>query len=716
MKKLRKALLVVIAGSAVTCAALGFAACTADGGEHFHRYGDWVVTEPTNETAGSATKTCTVEGCEEPPVTVTLPVLGDASYAKANDTATCTAGGEATYVYTKDNITISFVAATPAKGHSGLTKTEKKKSCTEDGIAPYWTCGECGMKFSDENATVAIEHPIVIPAGHFAPEYKAAKEATCDTKGVQAHWECAVCHEVLFDEDGTTPITEDDLEVYPENPDKHKPLEHMQGQSATCTIKGFEEYWYCPGCLAKFSDADGEHKIDKPVEIAFSHGAMIKVDGKAATCGEDGIADSWKCEDCGQMFADAAGTQKIGKAAVIPATGNHQLEAKAGTDFVASITFPTGTSFNAGNNDYWQCSTCNKMFADETGKTEITNPGKYVSRGGGAVLFEGNNVMCLSSGSQISLYFQPEESACYGFKISGCTFARLNYFGEAADTNNGVTVYNLGWYGTSKYINNFVKNNPQQDAKDTDGFVYADMNKDDVVNIIVTGITAKQTFGIEVIKMEFDENKNNLFVGTTDVTVSESEANGGIEYVFTAPQDDFYKISASSGSAAYIMLVKSGVKEMVVSPMDEAGSYIFKANKGETFTFFMGAVTLDDVTFPAAYAVTIEMGVEYPTIAIGEVNSLNFAAGGPGSLALGAIVCAEEAGTYNLEIQASPGIGRNTYYLSVNGGPDIMLSYNNGKIQAEIVLGEGVNEITIKNGGPASAANGLPVTIVPKAE
>lgn len=693
MKKLKKTFLVLTVGCAAACMAAGLAACDDDV-EHVHAYGDWVITAPTQDSAGSAVKTCSADGCDKKTVTVTLPSLDSTAYTKTGDTATCTAGGEATFTYDKDGNSFTFTAATPAKGHGTLTKSEKTKSCTEDGFEAYWTCSDCHKKYSDENATTEISQAVVIPASHDAELWhEEAAEATCSHKGTAEYWLCRSCYQKFSDAEGKNPI--DEPSSTPENPDAHLPLEHMEAVEATCTAQGTEEYWYCPGCLKKYSDADGTTEISAPVKTPIKHGTLEHVDGVAATCAAAGVAEYWYCPDCGQKFSDAAGTTKITNPATIPALA-HTLEEKTGADFPASVTLPSGQAVPKSNNNYFECSVCHKLFTDDTGAKEITNPAKYSSRGGG-VLITGNNLMCIPT-TALNMYYKAETAGCHAFMLDGCSISKIGYIHEAADGQMGNNVYTTAnsWDTSSKYADCFTK---CASLTALGNMLYVDMNEGDIIFIVFGGITANKVFGVNVEKVDIADGDKLLFTGKNGISLEESQAYDGVEYKFIAPKDGFYEISVPADSVAYVM--KDG--EPCLSATEENTSYLFKASLGETIIFNMAADTNGSVTYPVTYTFTINDNVSYPQFVLGEYSAVTINAG---YSSYEAIFLADTAGTYVFKMDVTRHVmtaGRNYYDIIVNGVNVGMLQATdpaNKVWQIEITLNAGINYIKISNSAP----------------
>ena len=91
---------------------------------------------------------------------------------------------------------------------------------------------------------------------------------------------------------------------------------------------------------------------------------LEKKEKKEASCTEAGYETYWKCNICEKLFSDEAGTVEISNPKEIKATG-HNLEKVAQKD--ASCT-------EAGYEAYWRCQTCGKLFSDEKGTKEINNP------------------------------------------------------------------------------------------------------------------------------------------------------------------------------------------------------------------------------------------------------------------------------------------------------------------------------------------------------
>ncbi len=74
--------------------------------------------------------------------------------------------------------------------------------------------------------------------------------------------------------------------------------------------------------------ADGSGK-SASYSVTVTHGNMVHTPKKDATCTADGNEEYWTCGTCGKIFSDAEGKTEIElSATVIPATGHHYIEGK----------------------------------------------------------------------------------------------------------------------------------------------------------------------------------------------------------------------------------------------------------------------------------------------------------------------------------------------------------------------------------------------------
>ena len=446
-----------------------------------HSWNDGEVTTPaTCTTDGVKTYTCKV--CSE---TKTEPIKASGhSLTKVEAVAaTCTEGGNNEYytcnvckkVFKADKTTETTVAdeTLAALGHS-MTKTEAKAAtCTEAGNSEYYTCGNCGKFFSDaDGKTEIVKDSWVIKAlghdftgawvntdaaGHYhkctrcdttdtvvkhtysgkpctdadnctvcgyvkapgvhawgAAEYKWSD----DYKSCTATVKCTNCEavetDVAFIGISTTPATctVDGKTVYTATFSSNlfttqtkevtiDKLGHTYGapvwswsedgktatatftctregctaettghaQTVTATVSGKQKV--APTCTDKgtttytakvnFETKDYTDTKDVQDIKALGH-KLTKTAAKAATCTEAGNNEYWTCSVCKKVFKADKTTETTVAAETLAALGHKLTETPAVTPTCAA----------GGNNEYWTCSVCHKVFkADKTTETTV---------------------------------------------------------------------------------------------------------------------------------------------------------------------------------------------------------------------------------------------------------------------------------------------------------------------------------------------------------
>ena len=131
-----------------------------------------------------------------------------------------------------------------------------------------------------------------------------------------------------------------------------------QKVAPTCTDKGTTTY------TAKVTFETKDYTDTKDVQDikALGH-KLTKTAAKAATCTEAGNSEYYTCGTCGKFFSDKDGKNEIAKDSwVIDALGHKLTETPAVTPTCAA----------GGNNEYWTCSVCHKVFkADKTTETTV---------------------------------------------------------------------------------------------------------------------------------------------------------------------------------------------------------------------------------------------------------------------------------------------------------------------------------------------------------
>ncbi len=167
-----------------------------------------------------------------------------------------------------------------------------------------------------------------------------------------------------------------------------------QNVAPTCTDKGTTTY------TAKVTFEKKDYADTKDVQDikALGH-TLTKTPAKAATCTEAGNKEYYTCATCGKFFSDKDGKNEIAKDSwVIDALGHDLTETPAVTPTCAA----------GGNNEYWTCSVCHKVFkADKTTETTVAaeklakDPANHT---GGEELRGAVAASCMTAGRKADTY------------------------------------------------------------------------------------------------------------------------------------------------------------------------------------------------------------------------------------------------------------------------------------------------------------------------
>ncbi len=308
----------------------------------------------------------------------TVPALGHTMTKTEAVAPTCTKKGTNAY-YTCETCEKVFKDALgrqetaveaevlEALGHAMVLTEAKASTCTESGNNLYYTCKTCGKVYEDEagqeETNVKAE---TIPAlGHTMTKTEAVAP-TCTESGNNAYYTCKTCREVFKDEMGREETTVQDETLAALGHTMTK----TEAVAPTCTEKGNNAYYTCATCHKVFKDEAGKRLTTVSAETlaAFGH-SMVKTAAKEATCTETGNNLYYTCATCGKVYKDEAGQEETTvKAETIPALGHTMVKTEA--------VDPTCTE--KGNNAYYTCETCHKVYKDETGKQETTEAAEFL--------------------------------------------------------------------------------------------------------------------------------------------------------------------------------------------------------------------------------------------------------------------------------------------------------------------------------------------------
>ena len=348
-------------GHSMTETAAKAATCIDDGNNVYYTCGN--CHKVFKDEAGETETTVSAE---------ILPALGHAIIRVDTVAPTCTeAGNRVYYLCTtcqrafkdKAGTEATTVAAEtiPALGHS-MTKTEAiAPTCTEKGNNAYYTCATCRKVYQDQagKRETTVEAETLNALGH-TMEVITATEPTCTEIGYPDYVLCTVCHKIFLDRDGNQETTLAEIAI----PALGHSMEKTEAVAPTCTESGTNAYYTCSTCRKVFKDEAGKQETTAEAEVlnALGH-TMEKTEAVAPTCTEKGNNAYYTCSACGKVYKDEQGNAETTAEA-------EELEALGHSMEVTEAREPTCTE--TGNNTYWTCSTCRKVFTDKLGENETS--------------------------------------------------------------------------------------------------------------------------------------------------------------------------------------------------------------------------------------------------------------------------------------------------------------------------------------------------------
>ena len=268
-----------------------------------------------------------------------------------------------------------WVVTTPATEE---TEGEKKHTCSGCDTVETETIPVTGHTFSEDwtsddtyhwhAATCVHTDEVSDKAVHSWDSGIVTTEPDEDTEGEKTYT-CTICSATKTESIGKTEH-------------KHTLTAH-DAVPADCTTKGNEAYWTCSGCNKIFSDGNGTTEITAiPTISATGHKFLTEwasdetYHWHAATCGHDVVSDkavhSWDSGIVTTEPTEEAAGVKTFTCSDCSATKTESIPKLTHTHTLTAHDAVPADCTTKGNEAYWTCSGCNKMFSDENGTMEIT--------------------------------------------------------------------------------------------------------------------------------------------------------------------------------------------------------------------------------------------------------------------------------------------------------------------------------------------------------
>ena len=240
-----------------------------------------------------------------------------------------------------------------------------------DAEAHYASCHKCGRTYTAEHTKVdscAKGEVIVCECGIkekvVAHTIRAlsAKNPTCEQNGIkEGYYRCivATCGKYFADAAGTTEVAKEDVIIPATHTLNFVPAEGPEYPS--CTDNCILAHYHCSKCERMFADENGTTELTE-AEVYFTGAHDFEYfTNKYPTCEDYGVIEHKWCRNCNQYFAP---DNTVGKQEDFFIEPN-------GHGIPEYVPYEAECCFADGNEAYYVCPDCDKMFADADAKEEL---------------------------------------------------------------------------------------------------------------------------------------------------------------------------------------------------------------------------------------------------------------------------------------------------------------------------------------------------------
>ena len=145
---------------------------------------------------------------------------------------------------------------------------------------------------------------------------------------------------------------------------------HHLAEKSTCVKAGYEEYWECTVTGKLYSDEQRKTETDSErIKRPLAPHMLTKYERVEPTCVDPGREEYWHCTVCDKLFADEAATKETTAEALVIDPLGHDLKLVEGVD---------ATTEKEGILAHYVCNRCGKWFWDKAATKEITNKNDVV--------------------------------------------------------------------------------------------------------------------------------------------------------------------------------------------------------------------------------------------------------------------------------------------------------------------------------------------------
>ena len=166
----------------------------------------------------------------------------------------------------------------------------------------------------------------------------------------------------------------------------------VAAKDVTCTEDGNKAYRKCSRCGKMLEGTSGttETTADAMKLTALGHD-MKKTDASVASCTKTGNNEYYTCDRCHKVYKDAEGATETTVEKETLAAMGHDLEATAQKDATCTET---------GMKAYWTCSKCQKFFSDKNAENEIKSPEVIPANGHNMKRVDKHDATCTEDGHE----------------------------------------------------------------------------------------------------------------------------------------------------------------------------------------------------------------------------------------------------------------------------------------------------------------------------
>lgn len=307
------------------------------------------------------------------------------------------------YIETVDGTLCYTTVISQPHVHSGVYQPAAAATCQREGTVAHYACA-CGKNFSDSACTIELSSTVDPQKDHdytaeIVQEKYLQTPANCHAAALYCY-SCTMCgaaSDAVFSSGGV-------------DASNHDGETEVRGAfAATCTAEGYTGDTYCLGCGGK-TDSGSDIPATGHADAAF-------LAGSPSTCKATGTKGHYHCDACGKdyLVKDASAKPLTADDLQLPLDpDNHDGERELRGAFAATCTtagytgdicctgcdativpgsvIPAGHTLEKvdgkpatheadGNIEYFVCSVCGKLYADEKAEKEITEADTVIPKG-----------------------------------------------------------------------------------------------------------------------------------------------------------------------------------------------------------------------------------------------------------------------------------------------------------------------------------------------